>query len=119
MRRNLKKLLLVPVILLTLVCCKSHKFATSTDTVAGYMMNQFDGTYSVAQFDSICGVENISSNYKEWHKFTYVDFEDRTEIVRYLFIRMLSDDKEVIYTLNEKGDSLVFNKRIVIPGGDD
>ena len=105
---------------ISVICCKSTKLNISTDIIAGSMMTQFNGTFTEVQFDSICKADRIDGNLRNWHKFSYIDFEDRDTIFKYVYIKEYSDMNEVIYILTPmKNGVYSINKRVVTPDEDD
>ena len=118
--RRVIKLTLSLLICFSVLCCRTTKLNVSTDNISGYMMNQFDTTFTVTQFDSICGADKIDNNLRNWHKFSYIDFEDRDTLVKYIYVKEFSETNEIIYILTPRKDgNYIISKRIVNPDSDD
>lgn len=100
---------------LLLVCCKSTKVNVTTDTIAGYnmMMNQFSGSFTELQFDSICVADGIERDLSKWHTFSFIDFEDGDSIFEYLWIKEYSANNEAIYIVTQDTVGYLITKRVV------
>lgn len=111
--KKLRNALFIFLASFALICCKTGKIATDTDTISGYMMNQYSKLFTTVQFDSICHADNISNNLSNWNKFTYIDYETGTPYCRYLYVKEYSDTREILYILMPIEGKYQITKRIV------
>ena len=82
----------------------------------GNVMTAREDTLTRVQLDSLCVADSLSTNFAEdWLNALVID-DDRQPLVKYGFIKELTDSTELIYTLSTYQDSLfIMNKRITTP----
>lgn len=78
------------------------------------MYNEIEMVYSYYQFDSLCKVDRISNDLKEWDSVYFLEEETGQPICEYLYFNH-HNDTTFVYTISDLTDSTLFiNKRIEI-----
>lgn len=78
--------------------CGPVKTITSNDNTITSMKLLLDTTYNKTQFDSLCIVDSIDPNYRNWLKMSFIDYETNKTINEYTYIKTLNED-EIMYRL--------------------
>lgn len=88
----------------------------NTEIVLGAEQNMYQTTYkySVTQVDSMCVADYLPRNFDEWLKRSYTDYETNQTVARYLYIKELNNNNEMIYIITPKGEIYVVSKRKVV-----
>ena len=111
---KLTKLFLTLTVCLAVFCCKTQKFGASNPNLTDNVIEgSYTGTYTSAQFDSICNADNIDKDLSKWHNFYFIDFEDGDTIFEYVYLVEIQGGSTV-YIVKEQGKKLVITKRTVI-----
>ncbi len=87
---------------------------TETALGASQVMTQVINHYSKCQIDSMCVADMLPSKFNGWIKRTYTDYETKTNVTRYMFIKELNEYNEMIYIVTPKGEMFIVAKRKVI-----
>ena len=67
------------------------------------------------QLDSLCVADTIPSDLTNgWLHKVYTDFETNKPIIRYMYIKELNDNFEIIYFVTPKDDIYIVSKRQVL-----
>jgi hypothetical protein len=77
-------------------------------------MYQITTTYNERQLDSMCLADNIPEAFDGWIGRAYQDYETKEYTLRYMYIKELNDNFEMIYIVTPKGELYVVSKRKVI-----
>lgn len=86
----------------------------NTELVAGQGMTMETHEYTTYQLDSLCNADNLPKNLEEgWISRSYTDFETNEYIIKYMYIKDLSGNYEMIYFVTQKGEIYVVSKRKV------
>ena len=81
---------------------------------AAQNMYQVKLMYNAFQVDSMCVADLLPRNFDGWLRSTYVDYETNQYIVRYMYVKELNDNYEMIYIVTPRGDIYVVSKRKVV-----
>lgn len=57
--------------------------------------------YSIEKFDSICIIDSINKNLQNWHKLELRNYEDKSIITKYMFIKQNNDSINLIYIIED------------------
>lgn len=87
-----------------------------SDIVAGSVQNMYqtNAEYTFWQVDSMCIADNLPANFDGWISKTYFDYETGENITKYMYIKELGDNYEMIYLATLRGEMYVVSKRKVI-----
>lgn len=85
----------------------------NTEVVMGQGMTMVTNEYDSRQLDSLCNADNLPIIPEGWIRRTYSDYETNEYVVRYMYIKELTDIYELIYIVTVKGDMYIVNKRQV------
>lgn len=86
----------------------------STDVIAGQSMFMVTHEYSTYQLDSMCVADGLPKNLDQsWISRTYLDYETREYISKYMYIKELNNNYEMIYTVTPKYEMFIVSKREV------
>lgn len=113
------KLLIILVLSLGLASCgPSNKIVTGSENeeevVAGSQkMRQESNKYNTRQVDSMCITDALPRNFEEWIRRTYTDYETNAYVVRYVYLKLLNNNCELVYIVTPRGDMYIVSKRIV------
>ena len=89
------------------------KVVLTSDNYGSAMINSFEKTFSIEQFDSIAISDTIPNNLDKWQVIPLKDFEG-DPFNLYLYVKKLGEE-EIIYRLEKIGeDSVHITKRITI-----
>lgn len=92
-----------------------HKDTEDTGTTIGIpSMHQIDYEYTGFQVDSMCVADSLPRNFDGWLHRAYQDYETSEYIVRYMYIKDLNDNYEMIYIVTPRGEIYVVSKRKVV-----
>ena len=88
----------------------------NTTIVAGGTQNMYQSTYEYSQWqlDSLCNADNLPNNLNDWINRGYQDYETDAYITRYMYIKELNDNYEMIYIVTPRGEIYVVSKRKVV-----
>ena len=95
-----------------------HRQGKNNDTeiVMGTTQNMYQVTleYSPRQVDSMCVADGLPETFDEWIRRGYLDYETNAQIVRYMYIKELNDNYEMIYIVTPRGEMYIVSKRSVV-----
>ena len=94
-----------------------HNNSDNEPVVAGSIQNMYLTTYNFdgRQLDSLCRVDTIPSDLADgWLRKVYTDYETNKPVIRYMYIKELNDNYEIIYFVTPKDDMYVVSKRQVL-----
>lgn len=88
----------------------------NTEVVVGTTQNMYQITveYTQHQVDSMCVADGLPETFDDWIRRGYLDYETNTNIVRYMYIKDLNDNYEMIYIVTPRGEIYVVSKRKVV-----
>ena len=88
----------------------------NTETTFGTTQNMYQVTheYTMHQIDSMCVADVLPMKFEGWTCRTYTDYETNQYIVRYMYVKELNDNYEMIYIITPRGDIYVVSKRKVV-----
>ena len=88
----------------------------NTETTLGATQNMYQTTYeyTMCQIDSMCVADILPMKFEGWNCRTYIDYETNQYIVRYMYVKELNDNYEMIYIVTPRGDIYVVSKRKVV-----
>lgn len=88
----------------------------NTETTFGTTQNMYQVTheYTMHQIDSMCVADMLPMKFEGWTCKTYTDYETNQYIIRYMYIKELNDNYEMIYIVTPRGDIYVVSKRKVV-----
>lgn len=88
----------------------------NTETTFGSTQNMYQTTheYTMHQIDSMCVVDTLPMKFEGWKPSTYTDYETNQHIVRYMYVKEMNDNYEMIYIVTPRGDIYVVSKRKVV-----
>jgi hypothetical protein len=88
----------------------------NTETTFGTTQNMYQVTheYTMYQIDSMCVADMLPMKFEGWTCRTYTDYETNQYIVRYMYVKELNDNYEMIYIITPRGDIYVVSKRKVV-----
>lgn len=93
---------------------KTDKENTETTFGSTQSMYQVTHEYTMHQIDSMCVVDILPMKFEGWTCRTYTDYETNQYIVRYMYVKELNDNYEMIYIVTPRGDIYVVSKRKVV-----
>ena len=84
-------------------------------TLATQNMYMKTYNFTIMQLDSLCKADELPVELTEgWIRRSYTDYETNTQVVRYMYIKELNDNYEMIYLVTPEGDRFIVSKRQVI-----
>ena len=88
----------------------------NTEIVMGTTQNMYQVTveYTAKQIDSMCVADGLPETFDGWTRRAYSDYDTNEYIVRYMYIKDLNDNYEVIYIVTPRGEMYVVSKRRVV-----
>ena len=88
----------------------------NTEITFGSSQNMYQVTheYTAYQVDSMCVADTLPGNFDGWIRRAYSDYETNQPIVRYMYIKELNDNYEMIYIVTPRGEMYVVSKRSVV-----
>lgn len=88
----------------------------NTETTFGTTQNMYQVTheYTMHQIDSMCVADMLPMKFEGWTCKTYTDYETNQYIIRYMYIKELNDNYEMIYIVTPRGDIYAVSKRKVV-----
>ena len=88
----------------------------NTEIVMGTSQNMYQVTveYTQHQVDSMCVADGLPETFDDWIRRGYLDYETNTNIVRYMYIKDMNDNYEMIYIVTPRGEIYVVSKRKVV-----
>ena len=106
-------------VILSLTGCGLLKKATingNTETVMGTTQNMYQVTheYNARQIDSMCVVDVLPRNLNDWIQRSYNDYETNEYVTRYMYIKEMNNNYEMIYIVTPRGEIYVVSKRRVV-----
>ena len=93
---------------------KTDKENTETTFSTTQNMYQVTHEYTMHQIDSMCVADMLPMKFEGWTCRTYTDYETNQYIVRYMYVKELNDNYEMIYIVTPRGDIYVVSKRKVV-----
>lgn len=93
---------------------KTDKENTETTFSTTQNMYQVTHEYTMHQIDSMCVADMLPMKFEGWTCKTYTDYETNQYIVRYMYVKELNDNYEMIYIVTPRGDIYVVSKRKVV-----
>jgi hypothetical protein len=109
----MRKLLLIILLVLCTFSCGPSKRVKENEPTNFYMKTLVECMYSYSQLDSLCVVDNISSQIPDWNKTMFINGETGEVIEQYLYI-VSKKDTTIIYSAIPNKDSVFVIKRIQI-----
>ena len=118
MKKLFLRLLAMLVLLSGLISCgPTNKVVTGSENeevvVGNQRMYQENNRYNTRQVDSMCVVDALPRNFEEWIRRTYTDYETNAYVVRYVYLKVINDNYELVYIVTPRGDMYIVSKRIV------
>ena len=88
----------------------------NTETVLGTTQNMYQivHDYDARQVDSMCVADILPRNLNDWLRRSYNDYETGEYVTRYMYIKELNDNYEMIYIITPRGEIYVVSKRRVV-----
>lgn len=77
-------------------------------------MYQTTHNYTAFQVDSMCVADALPVDFKGWIRRAYSDYETNEYVIRYMYIKELNDNYEMIYIVTPRGEMFVVSKRKVV-----
>lgn len=122
MKKRFLNIVALLVITLSITSCGLtnkifHKNVDNEPIVAGSIQNMYMITYdfNAKQLDSLCVADTIPSDLTDgWLRKVYTDFETNKPVIRYMYIKELNDNYEIIYFVTPKDDMYIVSKRQVL-----
>ena len=93
---------------------KTDKENTETTFSTTQNMYQVTHEYTMHQIDSMCVADMLPMKFEGWTCKTYTDYETNQYIVRYMYVKELNDNYEMIYIVTPRGDIYAVSKRKVV-----
>lgn len=87
-----------------------------TEVVMGSTQNMYQVTheYNALQVDSMCVADVLPRNFDGWTRRAYGDYETGQYVVRYMYVKELNNNFEMIYIVTPRGELYVVSKRKVV-----
>ena len=87
-----------------------------TEIVMGTTQNMYQVTheYNARQIDSMCVADVLPRDLNDWIRRAYNDYETMEYVTRYMYIKELNDNREMIYIVTPRGEIYVVSKRKVV-----
>jgi hypothetical protein len=82
-----------------------------TEIVMGQGMTMVTNEYDSRQLDSLCNADSLPIIPEGWIRRTYSDYETNEYVIRYMYIKEMTETYELIYIVTIKGDMYIVNKR--------
>ena len=121
MKNKILNIVLTLLVLFSAVGCGptgkvSHKEGDNTGNVIGTSQNMYQivHEYSIRQVDSMCVADVLPRDLNDWIHRSYNDYETNDYITRYMYIKELNDNYEMIYIVTPRGEVYVVSKRKVV-----
>ena len=93
---------------------KGDKENTEINFGSSQNMYQTTHDYSAFQVDSMCVADALPVNFDGWIRRAYSDYETNEYVIRYMYIKELNDNYEMIYIVTPRGEMFVVSKRKVV-----
>ncbi len=77
------------------------------------IMRTYTHYYTLAQIDSMCIIDKLPRNLDEWVTEKYLDFEYSKYIIKRMYIKVYSEESELIYTIIPREELYKVTKRYV------
>lgn len=105
MKNNIKNIIISIIFIISFIIVISY-----TRYVMKYTYNDY---YNKYELDSILKIEQVDTNFNNWHLFKSFDYETNDSIVKFFYIKQLGKNEIIYNVLTINSDSLFkFNKRI-------
>jgi hypothetical protein len=122
MKNKLLSLVVLFSIIFSFSGCGLLKKITSKDSnndteiVMGATQNMYQVTheYDARQIDSMCVVDVLPRDLNDWILRSYNDYETKEYVTRYMYIKELNNNREMIYIVTPRGEVYVVSKRRVV-----
>jgi hypothetical protein len=122
MKNKLLSLIVLFSIIFSFTGCGLLKKVTNkdngsdTEIVMGTTQNMYQvmHEYNAQQVDSMCVVDVLPRDLNDWIRRTYSDYETKEYVTRYMYIKELNDNREMIYIVTPRGEIYVVSKRRVV-----
>lgn len=90
-----------------------HGHNEGTDVVGNedQIMASMTHEYTRPQLDSMCVADTLPLNLNEWLWRSYTDNETHRKIYRYMYIKQLTENGELIYLVTPRGEMYIVMKR--------
>ena len=122
MKNKLLSLIVLFSIIFSFTGCGLLKKVTNkdngsdTENVIGTTQNMYQvmHEYNAQQVDSMCVVDVLPRDLNDWIRRSYNDYETKEYVTRYMYIKELNDNREMIYIVTPRGEIYVVSKRRVV-----
>lgn len=122
MKNKLLSLIVLFSIIFSFTGCGLLKKVTNkdngsdTENVIGTTQNMYQvmHEYNAQQVDSMCVVDILPRDLNDWIRRSYNDYETKEYVTRYMYIKELNDNREMIYIVTPRGEIYVVSKRRVV-----
>ena len=122
MKNKLLSLIVLFSIIFSFTGCGLLKKVTNkdngsdTENVIGTTQNMYQvmHEYNARQIDSMCVVDVLPRDLNDWIRRSYNDYETKEYVTRYMYIKELNDNREMIYIVTPRGEIYVVSKRRVV-----
>lgn len=109
MKQKFKKILSIVLILFLLImsdACNPTKQISKTKQYINYQEFPFE------KLDSICLSDSISNKLNLWHRIDVKEYESKSYLTKYMYIKILNDSCNLIYIIeNDKiSKRLIYGK---------
>lgn len=104
----MKKVFLILTAILFLNCCGLLKKTPVNDG-----MKATFSIYNSRQVDSVCVADTLLQPIERWMKSSYNDYETGKTTVKYVYFKVIGEDRELIYIVEPKDTMFVLTKRFV------
>ena len=111
MRNFILKFLLVGAVVLSAIACGNTRKLAKDDNLYGAMYAT-ETVMTKAQVDSMCFADELGMM-ETWFQMSYIDYETGTPITRYTYVRINSENSEIVYVIAPKGELYKITKRMV------
>ena len=93
-----------------------EKNGNETEIVMGTTQNMYQVTYNynAMQVDSMCVADYLPRNFDGWTRRAYADYETSQYVIRYMYVKELNNNNEMIYIVTPRGELYVVSKRKVV-----
>lgn len=106
MRKLLSKITMVVTIICLIIGCGTTRKVTNGG------MYGYTSVINRQQLDSICVADTLSIAFDGWIPLTFIDYEMNREMYKYMFIKSIEEDNEIIYIVVPTDSLFKITKRI-------
>ena len=120
---NIIKYLFVIFLFISSLCVNTSCHTTKPEYISpdttivlygGYMRNSYEKVFTQYQFDSICKVDYISNDLKNWHIFSSRDGETQEAFSEYMYIKQIGQNEIIYRLLKTRDGKYKITKRIAV-----